>query len=71
MMAGCGFLSEAGDSLWETLISSAFKSTPIMQKQSLLAFSYLCAYLAISAQRQLSLRIISYLYAEIGISARI
>ena len=28
MMAGCGFLSEAGDSLWETLISSAFKSTP-------------------------------------------
>ena len=28
MMAGCGFLSVAGDSLWETLISSAFKSTP-------------------------------------------
>jgi len=27
MRIGCGFLSEAGDSLWETLISSAFKST--------------------------------------------
>ena len=28
MMADCGFLSEAGDSLWETLISSSFKSSP-------------------------------------------
>ena len=28
MMVGCEFLSKAGDSLWETLISSAFKSTP-------------------------------------------
>ena len=29
MMVGCGvFLSEAGDSLWETLISSPFKVQP-------------------------------------------